>query len=361
MLGEASDEQQALLDAYVPDSDEHRAEHALLAALRDVPPATSNADQDDAVLAAVLSDFDRDVQPGTDPARRGRTALRIAGGATLVAMAAAAAVWLSRVEPAPSPPAETTARATVPEPAFGRWRVRSGAAILESGTKQFSTELPEGVPLVAQGELCVEHAGMSACCAEGARFVARPTGQLTLLDGKVDLRATEPGGQAIDVGDLRVEPGRSSVFVIERSVAGSQVRVDDGTVVVVGPTIATRGVGRRRAPTQRPHGFTGGRHRTRRGGRRRSGRDGRPRRTGIAGQPSQRAQAERSPAAGTRTTPGRGTRCGVVHLRDADPPPSSQCGRPHGERERRTDPPRAGPSPLGSARVPSLTVARAAL
>ncbi len=248
-VDEASAEQLALLERYQPQGTEYRAEHALLAALRDpselVDPS-SPAEDDDALLGAVMARFegrdDLTMQPAPAPRRMAPLALAATAGAVLAA--GLAAVWIG-THPGSglgADPASALAPALADlsghldgsgSPTSPRWRVASGSATVATNATTSSAALPIDVPLRVEDALCTERSGASICMRTGTRFVARASGGITVLEGYAEVRTQEVARPPIDLDEVRVEADADSVVVLERRSAAWSIRVDRGQATVV--------------------------------------------------------------------------------------------------------------------------------
>jgi len=267
-VGEANDEQRALIRDHAPAGAEHRAEQQLLAALRDDELANERLDDEASLIASAVDAF---IQPAPTAAREVRVEVpaevrsrsrwwKVAAVGAGIAAAAAAVVLLTGVPDAPaSSPAEVTmaapssegatAEPPLPEgtapppppsppapairPSTG-WAIASGRL---TGPKGSGTGLPMGTGLEADEGLCLSRGAGRACLDRGARFEAKVDGPLMLHAGRAEVSAKGQSDDAPDfavaLDDVTITPSQDTVVVIERSVAGWSVSVQSGDVTVV--------------------------------------------------------------------------------------------------------------------------------
>ena len=223
LLGQATDDQRDTLEGYEPRGEEHQTEKALLDALRG-PPEVDHDDRDRATLQAVLEGFETDdvaqAAQRDSVADRRRAWTPVAVLVTAVAAAAAIVVWITGDDETVTPrPAVSRGDVKAPRTATplaamdSHTRARSRRSRARSRSRLHS---PDGVELSASDEACAQRDGTSACWDAGTRFVAQPSGELTLLDGRVEVRAGERTTASVKVDDLTVAPTPNSAVVIDR-------------------------------------------------------------------------------------------------------------------------------------------------
>lgn len=228
---EATSEQAALLDAYEPRSDEHRAEAAFLAALAEPPSEASvEAQENPAWLETAVDVYSTAAATGAHRVvRRRRWPLFVAAAALALAVGLGAAAQLGRDAPHR---AESFEVATVlPEPADTdtaaadtSWQIASGSARLSA--------LPIDQTVTVESELCAKRTGHSICADAGSRVTARGSGALALHEGATTIRSEDDDDVRVELDDVTVHASRHSVVVIERATAGWSVSVEEGQATV---------------------------------------------------------------------------------------------------------------------------------
>lgn len=227
---EASAEQAVLLDEYAPQSDEHRAEAAFLAALAEPP---TDVAENPAWLETAVDIYTRTAaETGAHPvvARPRWTWLAAAAALVLVAGVSAAVLLgadaprhAESFEVATLAPAETEEH-VAPSDAEAPWQIASGSARLSA--------LPIDQALTVESELCAERTGHSICADAGSRVTARGSGALALHEGTATIRSEEADDVRVELDDVTVHAAKHSVVVVERQTAGWSVSVEQGQATV---------------------------------------------------------------------------------------------------------------------------------
>lgn len=235
LLGEATDEQTALLATSTPRGEAHQAEAEFLAALA-AEPAVEDADETPAWLDAAVEAFGADATPAPAPTQRPqRLWWPWVAAAAALALTVGAGAWLART-PETEPPAETVATApTASEQPAPSWTVQSGQATAVPTAASTDDPLPIGQRLEVETELCASRPSHTVCAATGSEVTARASGALALHQGVATVRTR---GTAADVvveldATLVVEASANSVVVIEQRTSGWSVTVDEGSATVV--------------------------------------------------------------------------------------------------------------------------------
>lgn len=230
LRNEASAEQNTRLGEYTPQSDEHRAEAAFLAALAEPP---TDVEENPAWLETALDIHTRTAAETGSHEHEIVAKHRwpwLAVAAVLIA-GVGAPVLIGADEPRR---AESFEVATLASPQADDEAVRldTGAPwTISSGSARLSA-LPRDQALTVESELCAEQTGHLICADAGSRVAARGPGALALHEGTATIRSNDANDVRVELGDITVHAEKHSVVVIERQTAGWSVSVERGRATV---------------------------------------------------------------------------------------------------------------------------------